>query len=79
LGLERLPSGEHGAQIVRAAELIALAEAERAKAVRGENVSLDALVRLERLAERALRMLDLDKRERREPGAAYLERLSASR
>lgn len=43
----------------RAAELVALAESERAKALRGEAVDLSALIRVEGAADRAVRRLGI--------------------
>lgn len=45
--------------IRRAAELVTLAEAERAKAMRGEPVDLSALIRVEGAADRAVRRLGI--------------------
>src|SRR5262245_37824873 len=61
--------------VERAAELTALAEAARGRALRGLPISLDDVVRTERLAAFAVRQLRLDHHGRREPAAdltAYL-------
>src|SRR5262245_37033253 len=63
------------ATVKRAAELVTVAELTRIRAMRGDAV-LDDLVRIERLAELAVRRLGLDRRKR-EPAAAPLrERLA---
>lgn len=60
-GLERLSEGQR-IDIRRAAELVALAEAARAKAMRegtGDASELSAMIRLESTAARAVRALDI--------------------
>jgi hypothetical protein len=56
--------------IVRAADLVAIAEKSRADALRGENVDLSALIRLEGAADRAVRRLGI------KPGVAVVKPLS---
>ena len=47
------------ARVMHAAELYVAVEAQRLRAVRGEDVNLDALVRLSNAADRAVRRLGL--------------------
>ena len=56
-------------QVARAAELTMLAETARAKAIRGEAVDLDRLIRLESTCTRAVRALHLPaaRRESNQP------------
>src|SRR5262245_55730239 len=71
LGLETIDSVT-AARLRRAAELTAVAEVARANALRGTgDAGLDNLVRLERLAEIAVRRLGID-RTKREPDALTL-------
>jgi len=60
------------ARLRRAAELVVVAEVARANALRGTgDAGLDNLVRLERLAEIAVRRLGID-RQKREPDTLAL-------
>jgi len=61
--------------IARAATLTAIAENRRMRALAGEPVLLDDLVRIERLAAQAVRNLGLDKR--REPAEPSLAQVLA--
>ena len=63
------------ANALGAAELAVAVEQQRLRAARGDNVDVDALVRLSNLADRAAKRLNLSRR--REPSTAPLrERLS---
>jgi hypothetical protein len=56
------------AAIARAAQLLALAEEARARALRSDpKVTLDDVVRLNRLAEHAVRALHLDRHTKQQP------------
>jgi hypothetical protein len=57
--------------IAKASELGALAEDMRARALRGETVSADDIVRVQRLADAAVRSLHLD--HKREPNRPSLK------
>lgn len=65
------------AAIKRAAELTVLAEQERAKALRGELVDPVAFVRLQGLADRAVRALNIKGQPK--PKAANLRDIAAAR
>jgi hypothetical protein len=55
------------AKVRRAAELVVVAERARVAALHGSAVALDDLVRVERLAELAVRRLGIDQREPDKP------------
>lgn len=63
------------ADVEAAAELKAAAEQERARYARGEAISLDDLVRLENLANRAVQRLNLPQREHEPAGDDEFSRL----
>jgi hypothetical protein len=62
--------------IISAAELVAIAEHERTRMLRGENVDPDNVIRMQRLADLAVRRLHLDQRYAA-PQSALAERLRA--
>jgi hypothetical protein len=51
--------------IISAAELVALAEHERTRLLRGENVDPDNVIRMQRLADMSVRRLHLDQQAQR--------------
>jgi hypothetical protein len=59
LGGPAAVAGRLVVDVRRAAELVTLAEAERAKAMRGEPVDLSSLIRIEGAADRAVRRLGI--------------------
>jgi hypothetical protein len=64
------------AKVQRAAELSVLAERARIAALQGEAVALDDVVRVERLAELAVRRLGIDKQQREPARVPLRERLA---
>src|SRR5262245_53895211 len=59
LGSERATAPGMDAAIRQAAELVAIGEQMRARTVRGEDVDLDALIKMENASARAVRQLRL--------------------
>ncbi len=72
LGGEAAVSAATMLSVRRAADAISLAEEYRARALRGEQVVLDDLVRLENAASRAVKALGI-KRERADPAPTLAE------
>jgi hypothetical protein len=67
------------AQAVAAAEMVAIAELMRERALEGGEVDLSELVRLQSCSERALRRLGIDQRQREPSDGLTLEKYLAQK
>jgi hypothetical protein len=70
-GADALSDGQRLA-VARAATLTAISEDKRMRVLAGEHVLLNDLVRVERLAQQAVRNLGLDQRQREPEGLSAL-------